>query len=115
MSLSMFSKDIRINTPFVSEAMDTVTEADLAIAITREDVLRGIVTNRDLRFENNFAKKISPVMTTNLITTDHQTNLEVAARILQKHKIEKLPIVDNSGKLVGLITYEGADAVKVGN
>jgi IMP dehydrogenase len=166
---SMFSRNIRINTPIVSAAMDTVTEADLAIAIAREGglgvihknmtiekqasqvkrvkraenvmiydpvtisadatvadalglmkeykiggipvinnegVLKGIVTNRDLRFENNFSKKISMVMTTSLITTDHQTNLEVAARILQKHKIEKLPIVDQAGKLVGLITYK---------
>jgi IMP dehydrogenase len=45
-------------------------------------------------------------MTTSLITTDHQSNLESAARILQKHKIEKLPIVDESGKLIGLITYK---------
>jgi IMP dehydrogenase len=166
---SMFSRNIRINTPIVSAAMDTVTEADLAIAIAREGgigvihknmtidkqaaqvkrvkraenvmiydpvtisadatvadalglmkeykiggipvvdnegVLKGIVTNRDLRFENNYSKKISMVMTTNLITTDHQTNLEVAARILQKHKIEKLPIIDQAGKLVGLITYK---------
>jgi IMP dehydrogenase len=164
---SMFSRNIRINTPIVSAAMDTVTEADLAIAreggigvihknmtiekqaaqvkrvkraenvmiydpvtisagatvadalglmkeykiggipvIDNEGVLKGIVTNRDLRFENNYSKKISSVMTTNLITTDHQTNLEVAARILQKHKIEKLPIVDQAGKLIGLITYK---------
>jgi IMP dehydrogenase len=166
---SMFSRNIRINTPIVSAAMDTVTEADLAIAIAREGgigvihknmtiekqaaqvkrvkraenvmiydpvtisaeatvadalglmkeykiggipvidndgVLKGIVTNRDLRFENNYSKKISMIMTTNLITTDHQTNLEVAARILQKHKIEKLPIVDQAGKLIGLITYK---------
>jgi IMP dehydrogenase len=166
---SMFSRNIRINTPIVSAAMDTVTEAELAIAIAREGgmgvihknmtiekqasqvkkvkraenvmiydpvtikaeatvadalglmkeyriggipvvdnngVLKGIVTNRDLRFENNYSKQISLVMTTNLITTDHQTNLEVAARILQKHKIEKLPIIDQDGKLVGLITYK---------
>lgn len=166
---SLFSRNIRINTPVVSAAMDTVTEAELAIAIAREGgigvihknmtiekqasqvkrvkraenvmiydpvtinpeatvseaqnlmkeyriggipvvdkngILKGIVTNRDLRFENNPSKKISQVMTTSLITTDHQSNLESAARILQKHKIEKLPIVDETGKLIGLITYK---------
>jgi len=172
---SMFSRSIRINTPVVSAAMDTVTEAELAIAIAQEGgigvihknmtiekqasqvkkvkraenvmiydpvtinleatvaealnlmkeyriggilvvdnhgVLKGIVTNRDLRFETNYSRKITQVMTTNLITTDHQTNLEVAARILQKHKIEKLPIVDDKGKLVGLITYKDITKTK---
>jgi IMP dehydrogenase len=58
----------------------------------------------DLRFENNRSRKITEVMTTNLITTNHQTNLEAAARILQMHKIEKLPRIDEAGKLIGLIT-----------
>lgn len=172
---SMFSRNIRINTPVVSAAMDTVTEADLAIAIAQEGgigvihknmtiekqasqikkvkraenvmiydpvtinleatvaealnlmneyriggilvvdnngILKGIVTNRDLRFETNYSRKITQVMTTNLITSDHQTNLETAARILQKHKIEKLPIVDEKGKLVGLITYKDITKTK---
>jgi IMP dehydrogenase len=172
---SMFSRNIRINTPIVSAAMDTVTEAELAIAIAQEGgigvihknmtiekqasqikkvkraenvmiydpvtikieatvaealslmneykiggilvvdnngILKGIVTNRDLRFENNNARKITEVMTTKLITTDHQTNLEAAARILQKHKIEKLPIVDDKGKLIGLITYKDITKTK---
>lgn len=172
---SMFSRNIPINTPIVSAAMDTVTEAELAIAIAREGgigvihknmtiekqaaqvkrvkraenvmifdpitinleatvgeamnlmseyriggipvvdmdgILKGIVTNRDLRFENNRAKKITEVMTTNLITTNHQTNLVAAARILQKHKIEKLPMVDESGKLIGLITYKDITKTK---
>ena len=172
---SMFSRNIRINTPIVSAAMDTVTEADLAIAIAQEGgigvihknmtiekqasqvkkvkraenvmiydpvtinleatvaealnlmneyriggilvvdnygILKGIVTNRDLRFESNYSRKITEVMTTNLITTDHQTNLDAAARILQKHKIEKLPIVDEKGKLVGLITYKDITKTK---
>jgi IMP dehydrogenase len=165
----MFTRNIRINTPIVSAAMDTVTEDELAIAIAREGgigvihknmtiekqasqvkrvkraenvmifdpitinldatvaeainlmneykiggipvvdkqgVLRGIVTNRDLRFENKYSRKITEVMTTNLITTNHQTDLDAAARILQKHKIEKLPMIDESGKLIGLITYK---------
>ena len=172
---SMFSRNIRINTPVVSAAMDTVTEADLAIAIAQEGgigvihknmtiekqasqirkvkraenvmiydpvtinleatvsealklmneyriggilvvdndgILKGIVTNRDLRFESNYSRKITEVMTTNLITTNHQTNLEAASRILQKHKIEKLPIIDEKGKLVGLITYKDITKTK---
>jgi IMP dehydrogenase len=172
---SMFSRKIRLNTPVVSAAMDTVTEEELAIAIAREGgigvihknmsiekqaaqvkrvkraenvmitdpitirpdadvaealnlmseykiggipvvdksgVLTGIVTNRDLRFENNRKRKISEVMTTNLITTNHKTNLEAAARILQKHKIEKLPLVDDNGKLIGLITYKDITKTK---
>ncbi len=172
---SMFSRNIRINTPVVSAAMDTVTEADLAIAIAREGgigvihknmtidkqaaqvrkvkraenvmiddpvtinaeatvseaqslmrdyriggipvvdkngILKGIVTNRDLRFEHNPDRKISEVMTTDLITTTHQTNLEAAARILQKHKIEKLPIVDDNGRLIGLVTYKDITKTK---
>jgi IMP dehydrogenase len=172
---SMFTRNIRINTPVVSAAMDTVTEDELAIAIAREGgmgvihknmsiekqaaqikrvkraenvmifdpitinlnatvgealnlmseykiggipvidkngILKGIVTNRDLRFENNRSRKITEVMTTSLITTNHQTNLEAAARILQKHKIEKLPMIDESGKLIGLITYKDITKTK---
>ncbi len=172
---SMFTRNIRMNTPVVSAAMDTVTEDELAIAIAREGgigvihknmsvekqaaqvkrvkraenvmifdpitisldatvaeainlmneyriggipvvdgrgILKGIVTNRDLRFENNRAKKITEVMTTSLITTNHQTTLEAAARILQKHKIEKLPMIDETGKLIGLITYKDITKTK---
>lgn len=172
---SMFSRNIPINTPIVSAAMDTVTEADLAIAIAREGgigvihknmsiekqasqvkrvkraenvmifdpitinlnatvaeaislmaeykiggipviddngILKGIVTNRDLRFENNHSRKITEVMTSNLITTNHQTDLEAAARILRKHKIEKLPMIDENGKLIGLITYKDITKTK---
>jgi IMP dehydrogenase len=172
---SYFTRNIRINTPIVSAAMDTVTEDELAIAIAREGgigvihknmtiekqaaqvkkvkraenvmifdpitisldatvaeaidlmseykiggipvidmngILKGIVTNRDLRFENNHARKITEVMTTNLITTNHQTNLDAAARILQKHKIEKLPMIDENGKLIGLITYKDITKAK---
>lgn len=172
---SNFTRNIRINTPIVSAAMDTVTEDELAIAIAREGgigvihknmsvekqasqvkkvkraenvmifdpitisldatvaeainlmseykiggipvidnngILKGIVTNRDLRFENNHARKITEVMTTSLITTNHQTDLEAAARILQKHKIEKLPMVDEKGKLIGLITYKDITKAK---
>jgi IMP dehydrogenase len=172
---SLFTRNIRLNTPIVSAAMDTVTEDELAIAIAREGgigvihknmsiekqaaqvkrvkraenvmildpitihpeatvaeainlmseykiggipvvddngILKGIVTNRDLRFENNRAKKIREVMTTNLITTNHHTNLDAAAKILQKHKIEKLPMIDEAGKLTGLITYKDITKTK---
>jgi len=172
---TMFTRNIRINTPVISAAMDTVTEDDLAIAIAREGgigvihknmsiekqagqvkkvkraenvmifepitigleatvaeavnlmseykiggipvvdkdgILKGIVTSRDLRFENNRRRKITEVMTTNLITTNHETNLEAAAKILQKHKIEKLPMVNEEGKLTGLITYKDITKIK---
>ena len=163
-----FSRNIPLNIPFVSAAMDTVTEADLAIAIAREggigvihknmsipaqaaqvrkvkraesgmiydpitisadqtvgealklmhdnhiggipvvdeeNHLIGIVTNRDLRFQRDMDLKIENVMTKdNLVTTRH-TDLSSAADILLKNKIEKLPVVDEDGKLRGLITY----------
>jgi IMP dehydrogenase len=173
---SYFSKNIKLNIPIVSAAMDTVTEAELAIAMAREggigvihknmsiqrqalqvkqvkraengmiidpitvskektvddalqimkkykiggipvvdegNILIGIVTNRDLRFEKRLKKKISEVMTdTNLITTSQSTDLEKAADILQEHKIEKLPVVDENNKLVGLITYKDITKAK---
>ncbi|HIU54555.1 MAG TPA: IMP dehydrogenase [Candidatus Gallibacteroides avistercoris] len=171
-----FSRNIQLNTPLVSAAMDTVTEAKLAIAIAREggigvihknmsiqeqakqvhtvkraengmiydpvtikrgskvkDALMimaeykiggipvvdddrrlvGIVTNRDLRFERNAEKSIDEVMTKeNLITTNQSTDLQQAADILQEHKIEKLPVVDKDGKLVGLVTYKDITKAK---
>ncbi len=167
---SRFSRNISINVPIVSAAMDTVTEAQLAIAIAREGgmgvihknmpleeqakqvkkvkraesvmiydpitigkeatvgdalnimkefkiggipvvdkngILIGIVTNRDLRFETNIKKPVFDIMTKeNIITTTQKTDLDKAADILQRHKIEKLPVVDNNNKLIGLITYK---------
>lgn len=171
-----FSRNIELNVPLVSAAMDTVTEAQLAIAIAREggigvihknmtiaeqarqvhavkraengmiydpvtikrgstvhDALAmmeeyhiggipvvddngklvGIVTNRDLRFERNLNRPIDEVMTSEgLVTTNQSTNLEEAAQILQEHKIEKLPVVDKDGKLVGLVTYKDITKAK---
>lgn len=171
-----FSKNIKLNIPIVSAAMDTVTEAGLAIAIAREGgigvihknmtieeqakqvksvkraesgmiydpitisqdntvsdalnlmreykiggipvvkedkTLIGIVTNRDLRFEFHLDKKISEVMTSdNIITTHKSTDLEKATDILQRHKIEKLPVVDDNNKLIGLLTYKDITKVK---
>jgi IMP dehydrogenase len=82
--------------------------------ISKSGKLVGILTNRDLRFEKNRKKKVSEVMTTKgLVTAPKGTDLKMAEAILEKHKIEKLPVVDNSGKLVGLITYK--DILKVRN
>ncbi|MCF7832772.1 MAG: IMP dehydrogenase [Candidatus Marinimicrobia bacterium] len=165
------TKDIKLNIPFVSAAMDTVTEAQLAIAIAQEGGLGfihknmsierqaaevdkvkrsesgmiinpitidpdkpiaealglmarfhisgvpvvqkgklvGIITNRDLRFitPDHYSAKVSEYMTSeNLITTPMGTTLEEAIKPLQKHRIEKLPVVDKEGNLVGLITIK---------
>jgi len=80
--------------------------------VNDSDDLIGIVTNRDLRFENDNDRVIEEVMTSeNLVTTKEGTSLKEAEEILQKHKIEKLPVVNRFGKLVGLITYR--DIIKV--
>ena len=164
------TKNITLNIPLMSSAMDTVTESSMAIAIAREggigiihknmtieqqaaevdkvkgsengvianpfslsenhtlkdadelmgkykisgvpicddnNVLIGIITNRDLRFETDFAKKIKDAMTSeNLITAPVGTTLSEAQKILSKHKIEKLPIVDEKNHLKGLITIK---------
>ena len=163
------SKDILLNVPLLSAAMDTVTESKLAIAIAREGGLGvihknmtideqaehidrvkrsehgvitdpfylepqhlvrdavslmeryrisgvpitkngklvGILTNRDLRFETNFDQPIENVMTKdNLVTAPVGTSLADAQKILGKHRIEKLPIVDKQGYLKGLITIK---------
>ena len=73
----------------------------------------GIVINRDLRFEKNLNRVIDEVMTKdNIITTSQSTNLEEAAEILQNHKIEKLPVVDANGRLIGLVTYKDITKAK---
>lgn len=75
--------------------------------VDNEEKLVGILTNRDLRFEPNRKLKVSELMTKeNLITAPLGTTLEKAEKILQRHKIEKLPVVDKSGKLKGLITFK---------
>ncbi len=163
-----FSRNIRLNIPIVSAAMDTVTEAPLAIALAREggigvihknmsiadqaahvrrvkraesgmiydpitiskdhtvgdalalmhenkiggipvvdadNKLIGIVTNRDLRFQPDSERPIEQVMTRERIVTTHNTELKNAAEVLLQNKIEKLPVVDDEGHLIGLITY----------
>ncbi len=172
---SKLTREISLNVPMVSAAMDTVTEKKLAIAIARQggigiihknmsveaqadhvrsvkrsesgmiidpvtlridaivkdalDLMKqykiggipivdadnkliGILTNRDLRFETKLNKPIKQLMTTNnLITAPEGTTLEQAKDILQRHKIEKLPVVDKHNQLIGLITYK--DIMKV--
>ena len=165
---SRFSRNIRLNIPVVSAAMDTVTEAEMAIAIAREggigvvhknmsiaaqaaqvrkvkraesgmiydpvtiskeetvgDALRlmkdnhiggipvvdkemkliGIVTNRDLRFQTDMSLPIAEVMTCENLVTTNNPDLQEASQILLKNKIEKLPVVDEDNRLIGLITY----------
>jgi IMP dehydrogenase len=75
--------------------------------------LVGIVTNRDLRFEDDMNKLVSEVMTKdNLITTNVSTSLEKASEILQKYKIEKLPVVDKNNRLIALVTYKDITKAK---
>ena len=80
--------------------------------VNNEKKLKGIVTNRDLRFEKELSKKISEVMTTEkLVTANEDVDLVKAENILQNHKIEKLPVIDKNNTLVGLITFK--DIIKV--
>ena len=75
--------------------------------VDKNNVLIGIVTNRDLRFQQDMDRSIQEVMTVeNIITTGKNTGLPEAGMILQAHKIEKLPVVDSDHKLIGLITYK---------
>ncbi len=75
--------------------------------IDNDGKLQGILTNRDLRFETNFNQRVGDVMTKkNLITTKEGTSLDEAKAVLQKHRIEKLPVVDENGILKGLITIK---------
>jgi IMP dehydrogenase len=80
--------------------------------VTEDNILVGICTNRDLRFEKNPKRPVSEIMTTkNLLTATGIITLEKAEDILQEYKIEKLPVVDKKGKLIGLITYK--DILKI--
>ena len=92
----------------VSEATDLMQRYSISgVPITVDGKLVGILTNRDLRFETNLEQPISNVMTAEgLVTTPPGTTLEEAKKILHKHRIEKLPVVDRAGKLTGLITIK---------
>ncbi len=99
----------------VAQALDMMREYHIGGIPVVDDkgLLRGIVTNRDLRFERNLNRPVDEVMTSeNLVTTTQSTDLEEAADILQSHKIEKLPVVDADGKLVGLVTYKDITKAK---
>lgn len=99
----------------VRQALEMMAEYHIGgiPVVDSEMTLRGIVTNRDLRFERNLDRVVDEVMTSeNLVTTDQSTDLEKAADILQQHKIEKLPVVDNDGKLIGLVTYKDITKAK---
>ena len=171
---TLLSRNIRLNIPIVSAAMDTVTDSRMAIAMAQEggigvlhknmtieaqaievrkvkraengmildpvtinvgglvgdalglmkefniggipvindsNKLVGIVTSRDLRFERDVLRPITDVMTNQVFTTTEFTDFAKAEEILQKYKIEKLPVVDSENKLVGLITYK--DIIKI--
>jgi IMP dehydrogenase len=80
--------------------------------VDSSNILLGIVTNRDLRFENNSSRPISEVMTSeDLIVTNNGSDFDNAAEILREHRIEKLPVVNSENKLIGLITYR--DIIKL--
>ena len=98
----------------VGDALDIMREHKIGgiPVISGKNDLVGIVTNRDLRFEKNRARPVTEVMTSeNLIVTENGDDFEMAEEMLREHRIEKLPVVDKKGKLVGLITYR--DLIKL--
>src|SRR5216684_2387436 len=116
---TQFTRGIRLQIPLCSAAMDTVTEASLAIAIAQQGGISGvpvvdedghlvgIITNRDLRFEERFDLPVSEVMTKQpLVTVSVGTTLDQAKQVLQKHRIEKLLVIDEDKHLKGLITVK---------
>ncbi len=98
----------------VQEALDLMEKFSISgVPITVDGLLVGILTNRDLRFEENFNQPIRNLMTQeSLVTAKMGTTLEEAKKILQKHRIEKLPVVDAKGKLKGLITIKDIEKAK---
>lgn len=98
----------------VYEALEIMKRYKISgIPITKNKILVGILTNRDLRFEKDFKKPVSEVMTKkNLITAPEGTTLEGAKELLQKYRIEKLPVVDDKNRLKGLITIKDIEKAK---
>jgi inosine-5''-monophosphate dehydrogenase len=98
----------------VQEAVDVMAKYSISgVPITVNGILVGILTNRDLRFEENFNQPISNLMTKDhMVTAQVGTTLEQAKTILQKNRIEKLPVVDGKGKLKGLITIKDIEKAK---
>lgn len=101
-------------TASVAEAVELMRKYSISgVPITVAGKLCGILTNRDLRFERNLNQPVSNIMTKeNLVTAEVGTTLEQAKQILQKHRIEKLPVVDKNGKLRGLITIKDIEKAK---
>ena len=103
----------------ISDALELMERYHISgVPITDKNMkLVGILTNRDIRFQNDFTKQIDEVMTKeNLVTAKEGTTLDEAEKILRKWKIEKLPIVDNEGMLKGLITIKDIEkAIKYPN
>lgn len=93
---------------YVSEALQVMSKYSISgVPITSQGKLVGILTNRDLRFETNVSQPIKNIMTKeNLVTAGEGTTLEQAKKILQQHRIEKLPVIDKEGRLKGLITIK---------
>ncbi len=98
----------------VQEVLQLMEEYRISgVPVTKGDQLVGIVTNRDLRFENNLEKKVSDVMTKdNLVTVSEGINLEDSKKLLHQHRIEKLLVINKRGKLVGLITIKDIEKIK---
>lgn len=98
----------------VREAADLMAKYHISgVPIVEDGILVGILTNRDIRFEENLDQGIAGVMTKeNLITAPRGTTLEEAKRILRKHKIEKLPLVDSERRLCGLITIKDIEKTR---
>jgi IMP dehydrogenase len=83
------------------------------VPVTKGDQLVGIVTNRDMRFENDLSKKVSDVMTKdNLVTVSEGISLEESKKLLHQHRIEKLLVVDKDGRLTGLVTIKDIEKIK---
>lgn len=98
----------------VSDALELMKRFGISgVPITRDQILVGILTNRDLRFETDVHQPISQVMTKDqLVTAPEGTTLDQAKVILQKHRIEKLPVVDKAGRLKGLITIKDIEKAR---
>ena len=98
----------------VRDALDAMARYHISgVPVTSRGKLVGVITNRDVRFEDDYSKKIAAVMTKqHLITGREGTTLDQAKAILQKHKVEKLPIVDAQGRLKGLITIKDIEKIR---
>ncbi len=107
------SESVMIEQPYtikadvkVYEAMKMMREYGVSglLVEDKDRTLNGIITNRDITFEKNMERKVSELMTNNVITAKYGTTMEQAKEILHKHRIEKLPVVDDKNRIVGLIT-----------